>query len=1023
MNGKRRGFILGLLAGWAAVPSTWAADAKLHYSRDIKPILSNNCFACHGPDEGNRKAKLRLDVREAAVAERRGGRHAVMPGDAGKSALIERINTTDELDIMPPVKTGKKLTAEQKELLKRWIEQGAEYDQHWAYIKPARPAVPQVKDAAYPKNPVDNFIEARLDSEGVAHSPEADRRTLLRRLSFDLNGLPPTPEQVKAFAEDKSADAYEKQVERLLAAPQFGERMAAYWLDVVRFADTTGIHGDNDQVVWPYRDYVINAFNDNKPYDVFVQEQLAGDLLPNTGPEQRIASGYNRLNMTTREGGAQPKEYTAKYFADRVRNTSVTFFAGTMGCCECHNHKFDPYLTKDFYSFGAFFADLQEIAVGEQPPGIRLPTGSQTAELQRLDRRIAPFEQKFNADTPELTAALAEWEKQATSKKNINWTVLDPLIYTSQGGATLIRHPSVSIISVGTRPDRDTYAVTVRTELTGITGIRLEALTDATLPKNGPGRFDNGNFVLNEFRCTATPAGDPAQVVRVPLVNASADFSQNDYPVAGAIDGKPETGWAILPQAGQPHNAIFETKEPLGFAGGTLLTFELEHDYGTGHLLGMFRISVTTDPKPSVSNGPADIPQNIREILAVESAKRTPAQKKVLTDHFHNITPLLKDVRDRLTELRTQRGGVESGVATMLVSMVTEPRPIHILPRGNWMDDSGPIVQPAVPEFLPAINVKDRRLNRLDLANWMISPENPLVARVFVNRLWYLFFGQGIVKSLDDFGAQGAWPTHPELLDWLATEFRESGWDVRRMIRLMVTSRTYRQTSKGSHEVNQRDPQNQLLARQGRYRIDAEMVRDNALFISGLLSPKMFGPSVRPYQPAGYYQYLNFPLRDYTADKGENQYRRGLYTWWQRMFLHPSLKAFDAPSREECTVDRPRSNTPLQALVLLNDPTYVEAARVFAARVIRSGGSVFADRLRFAFQQALNRDPTPAEAKLLAELFEKHLKEYAADRAAAEALLKVGDSPAPPGIDTAELAAYTSVCRTILNLHELVTRD
>ncbi len=758
-------------------PAGPAADAPVSYSRDVKPLLAGRCYACHGPDEGKRKAKLRLDLRDEALKK------AVKPGNAAASPLVQRIASTDADEVMPPPHAKKEpLSPAQIDLLRRWIDQGARFDVHWAYVKPARPPLPEVKNQAWVRNAVDRFVAARHEQLGFRPAPEADRVTLLRRLFLDLTGLPPTPEEADRFVNDQSPQAYDRLVERLLSSPHFGERMALYWLDLVRYADTGGYHSDNHRDVAPFRDYVIDAFNKNKRFDRFTVEQLAGDLLPNPTTEQKIASGYNRLLMTTEEGGAQPREYTAKYAADRVRNASGVWLAATMGCCECHNHKFDPYLTKEFYSFAAFFADVKEKPVGRQDQ-TSLPTPEQAEQLRRLDSEI------------------------------------------------------------------------------------------------------------------------------------------NDLKTA-------------LQQPG---------------------------------------------------------PDAARD-------------------------------RDRLAQLEGQKKQVMQAVPLTLVTVAATPRTVRVLPRGNWLDDSGEVVQPATPAFLPSLGVNGRRATRLDLAGWLVSRDNPLTARVFVNRLWKLAFGQGIVKSIDDFGTQGSFPTHPELLDWLAVEFVDSGWDVKHVLRLMVGSATYRQSSSASRELRERDPGNAWLARQGRFRLDAEFVRDNALAVSGLLSRKVGGPSVKPYQPAGYWSYMNFPKREWVSDKGEGLYRRGLYTYWCRTFLHPSLLAFDASTREECMAERPRSSTPLQALVLLNDPIYVESARVFAELVVRSGPGMH-ERLHWAYRRALSRPPRAVEEKVLADLYARHLADFRADPQAARQLVATGDWPVPADVDVAELAAWTSVARVLLNLHETITRS
>ncbi|HJT76584.1 MAG TPA: PSD1 and planctomycete cytochrome C domain-containing protein, partial [Gemmataceae bacterium] len=811
---------LGAAAARAVEPPV---PARIDFNRDVRPIFSENCYACHGPDKNKRKAGLRLDNHDGIFLVKR-GRHMTLPGKPDQSEVYRRVVTDDADERMPDPKSGKRLTPRQVAVLKKWIEQGAPWQGHWAYLKVVRPEVPAVDEPGFVRNPVDRFLLAKLKEVGLPHAPEADRVTLIRRLYFDLLGLPPTRAEVDAFVHDPSPGAYEKLVDRLLDAPAYGERMTMYWLDLVRYADSIGYHSDNPMNVSPYRDYVIHAFNTDKPFDQFTVEQLAGDLLPNPTLEQKVASAYNRLLQTTEEGGAQPKEYEAKYAADRVRNVSAVWLGSTMGCCQCHDHKFDPFTMRDFYSMASFFADVQEAAVGRREPGILVPSAEQAAELRRLDGQIAAAQKALaEAPAPGLEAGAAKWER-------------------------------------------------------------------------------------------------------------------------------------------------------------TLRVAELRK-----------------------------LPKGLIAILLLEPAKRTPVQKQEVLAHYRTVAPELQKPRAELAALQRRKAELDKAVPHCLISVSGPPRTVHLLHRGNWQDESGPVMQPAVPAFLPQPPATGKRLTRLDLARWLVSRDNPLTARVFVNRLWKLYFGQGLSKSLEDLGSQGDWPSHPELLDYLASEFMDSGWDVKHMVKLLVTSGAYRQSSKPSEEQKERDPYNRLVDRQGRFRLDAEVVRDNALAVSGLLVRKVGGPSVKPYQPAGYWSALNFPPREWVNDKGEGLYRRGLYTHWQRSFLHPSLLAFDAPSREECCVERPRSNIPQQALVLLNDPTYVEAARVFAERIIKEGGGGVGDRLAWAFESALSRPPRPEEVAVLTALYAKHAREYAADREAARKLLATGDWPAAKDGDVAELAAWTSV--------------
>ena len=764
--------------------SAAAAAESVDFNRDVRPILSDKCFACHGPDANHREADLRLDVGESALDAR-----AIVPGQPEESTLVERITAADESERMPPADSGKELTAAEIETLTRWVAEGAEYAQHWAYVAPKWTEPPAARSMT--RNWIDAFVLARLEREGVAPAPPADRRTLSRRLHFDLTGLPPDPDDVDAFVAATDERPYERLVDRLLASEHFGERLAMYWLDLVRYADTVGYHGDQEHNATPYRDYVIDAFNRNLPFDQFTREQLAGDLLPAPTTDQLIATCYNRLLQTSHEGGVQPDEYIAIYAADRVRNISAAWMGATVGCAQCHDHKFDPYSMKDFYSLAAFFADVDD------------------------ERHLR-----------------GEGDNSLPTK----------------------RSPEIPVF---TRTERE----------------RLTAIEK-----------------------------------RMAEIRESASEEQ---------DSKLEQ-----------------------------LTAEKE---------------------------------------AIEQA-----QRKVM-------------VTQALQTPRTQR----------------------ILPRGNWLDESGPIVEPAIPEFLGALNIDDRA-TRLDLANWLVdvgSGAGGLTARVFVNRLWSLFFGAGLSRSLEDSGAQGEPPTHPELLDNLAVEFIDSGWDIKHIVRLIVTSGTYRQSSSVPPELQARDPDNKLLARQSRWRLPAESVRDTALAVSGLLIDEVGGPSARPYQPAGYYRYLNFPKREYAADTDPNQWRRGVYVHWQRQFLHPMLKAFDAPSREECTAQRARSNTPLAALVLLNDPTFVECARVLAERALREGGATDAERLHYAFREVTSRLPDESEQNALLALLQSSRSEFEANPSEAEALLAVGQAPLPEDVDQTELAAWTSVARCLLNLSETYSRE
>ncbi|HEY1602554.1 MAG TPA: PSD1 and planctomycete cytochrome C domain-containing protein [Pirellulales bacterium] len=975
----RRVALALVLAFFPAALCVAADEPAIKFNRDIRAILAENCFACHGPDKGKRAADLRLDTQSGATADLNGS-HAIVPGKPEESELIKRITSEDETLRMPPAETGKHLTPREIELLKSWIAAGATWQEHWSYTAIERPSVSSAN--AELRNPIDGFLATRYAATGLAMAPEADRVTLARRLSFDLLGLPPTAEQVASFVSDARPEAYEQLVDVLLASPHYGERMAMYWLDLVRYADTTGIHGDNHRDVAPYRDYVIDSFNANMPYDRFVVEQLAGDLLPDATLAQKVASGYNRMNMTTTEGGAQPKEYIAKYAADRVRNASTVYLGVTMGCAECHDHKFDPFTTKDFYSFAAFFADVQEQAVALPGPAVPVPSAEQEKRLAELDAQIAKVRLTLDTQTPDLDYAQLAWEAQAREQlahppQLGGWHALGPFAAES--------YEKALDTAFGPENGVDLSAVFADGALRWMP--HAEWADSAVI--NLPG--DRGATYL--YRAIEAPRA-------MPLVLS-----------LGCKDG--------LRVWHDGKEAFAQRAKRAAAADQDKVTLPLHP--GTNHLL----LKVASAGGASgfyfrVSEG--DVPAAIVPIVGKPATDRNDEEKKTIATYHRGIAPLLNPARDEQAKLAAQRKDVDARVLRTLVAMAGEPRMMRVLPRGNWLNESGEIVSPNVPGFLKPLAIESRRATRLDLARWMVSRDNPLVARVLVNRLWKLAFGRGLAAPLDDLGAQGSWPTHLELIDWLAAELIDSGWNVKHVWRQIVTSQAYRQSSHVTAEAQQKDPYNLLVARQGRFRLDAEMVRDDALAVSGLLVPTIGGRSVRPYQPRGYWAHLNFPVREYEADHGADLYRRGLYTYWCRTFLHPSLLAFDAPSREECTAERNRSNTPTQALVLLNDPIFVEAARVFAERTMRQGGADTPQRIDWAVRRALSRAPTQDELTVLADLHERHRRYYLGNVEEARKLLTVGETPAPQDIDAAELAAWTSVARTILNLHETITR-
>ncbi|MEY5024986.1 MAG: hypothetical protein RLZZ244_514 [Verrucomicrobiota bacterium] len=1004
---------VGLAA--ASSPNTPGANApgrEIRFNRDIRPILSDNCFHCHGFDQKSRKGDRRLDVREDALKEKEGVR-AVVPGDLSASEVHRRIHSQDADELMPPGKEGKKLTAEQKALLDEWIKQGAPYEEHWSYVAPVKAATQEGV------HPVDELIGRRLSKVGLKPAPEADRRTLARRLAFDLVGLPPTPEEVAAFEKDSAPGAYERLVDRLMSSVHYGERMALPWLDVVRFADTIGYHSDNPRNVWPYRDYVIRAFNSNKPFDQFTREQLAGDLLPDATVEQRVGSGFNRLLLSTEEGGAQAKDYESRMLTDRVRALGTVWLGQTLGCAQCHDHKFDPVSTRDFYTIGAFFADIKEAAIGRREQGMLVPSPEEEARLKEHDSRIAELKAALQAGSPERDAAQAEWEKALSNGPvDVDWTPMVPTKVTgAKGSKFTIGEDGAVRVAYEKVPEKDTYQITLKTPPGGATGFRLEVLAEDGLPEKGPGLAADGGFVLNHF-------GVKQGATVLKLNEASATYEGKGQPAKQAANERPNdtSGWGILGKAGTDQAIYLELATAL--EGEKEITVSLRQTAGKGQLIGKFRLQATQVPAP-VRAPHVQYPAPVLAAAKADPAKRSEAQKTLLSNHFRAVSAKFAADRRGIADATNARDEYEKSLPHCLVSVHTDQkRTVRILPRGDWQNETGEVVEPAVLHFLPQPKAAgERPLNRLDLADWVVSRSNPLTARVFVNRLWKQFFGIGLSKVLDDLGAQGEPPIHAELLDWLACEFMDRGWDVKHMVRLMVTSHAYRQVSTGSRELLAKDPYNRELARQSRWRLDAELVRDNALSVSGLLVPVVGGASVKPYQPEGYWENLNFPQRTYENDKGPSQYRRGMYTWWQRSYVQPSMLALDAPTREECTAERTRSNIPQQALVLLNDPSYVEAARSLAARILREGGGSDAQRLQWAFARVLQRAPYADEAAHLSGLLEKHRGQFASDAAAVDKLLGVGYAARPADLPGADLAAWTSICRVLLNLHETITRS
>ena len=1015
------------------------ADGPVEFNRDIRPILSENCIACHGPDKARRKADLRLDIRADAVEQ-----GAIVPGKPDESELLARVMTAEAEEMMPPHESTKVLTPAQKALLKRWVAEGARYQAHWAYEPIRKPPAPAVKRAGWARNPIDSFILAGLEARGVKPSPEADRRTLLRRLSLDLIGLPPTPEEVAAFEADASADSYERAVDRLLASPHFGERMAVPWLDLARFADTVGYHGDQNQHVFPYRDYVVDAFNRNYPFDRFTREQLAGDLLPDPTPEQLVASGFNRLNMVTREGGAQAKEYLAKYAGDRVRTVAITWLGSTMGCAECHDHKFDPFTAKDFYRLAAFFSDVQQWGVyadyaytpnpdlkgvGNEhpfPPEIEVESPALVRRIGKLDGQIRAVFSAASARLKADEAAGRDFEGWAKETRAVldrhpdGWASPTPSVETPKGAES----PAVvlgdgSLLFSGTpKAAKAKVKETVKVRLGSTPGWLASVRFEALPREEHGGKVTRGDAASASFSAVISwKSGANGKTTRLAAWRADADLKDERYSNGSAVVGVNGIWRTSSRDPKAKQTAVWLLARPVHLAEGDEVELTLTPD-----AVGCVRVSIS--PFGFDRPGHAVVEPALIGALKSEPDARTPEQ----ADRLH-AAYLLGTGRDEAAmaeyqRLALERAACRDGKAMQVVTRaLTQPATTRVFPRGNWQDETGEVVTPGVPGFLPQPpDPGTRRLNRLDLANWITSAENPLTARVFANRTWKLFFGTGLAAVMEDVGAQGEWPSHPELLDWVAADFRENGWDVKRMVKQMVMSAAYRQDSRLRPELRESDPGNRSLASQSPRRLEAEFVRDNALAIAGLLDGEVGGPGAFPYQPPGYYANIQFPDRDYVASRDDRQYRRGLYAHWQRTFLHPMLANFDAPSREECIAARTVANTPQQALTLLNDPTFVEAARVLAGSILTATAASDAERVDRVFRKALARPAKEKEARSLLAFLASRRAEARDKPEDARKLLRIGLAPAPEGVDPAELAAWTEVCRVVLNLHETITR-
>ena len=1005
------------------------------FGREIRPILAENCYHCHGPDEQAREAKLRLDTFEGATTGGETG-PAIVPGKPGESELIARILSPDADDHMPPQDSKRVLTPDQKALLSEWIEAGAKYGEHWAWKKPLRPPVPSVEDPSLVRNPVDSFLLRKLQQEGLSYSSEVDPAALLRRLSLDLIGLPPPLEDIRVFEDtwansEEREKSYDEAVNRLLSSPRFGERWGRPWLDLARYADSNGFQADQLRPSWSYRDWVIKALNANMPFDQFTIEQIAGDLLPDATLDQKVATGFHRTVTCNVEAGVSPEGNRVDQVIDRVNTTATVWLGITLECAQCHDHKYDPFSMEDYYSFFDFFnhtplevqlpsnkTDVSHDFIG---PYLDLPlTAKQQQQAEDHENKIALLQKSRDDTLKSQEEDYLAWERRHSESvaQQTGWKVLQVTRFSSNGGEKHGILEDGSVLLSGKVPNTATYTVETRTTLPRISQFKLEALATPMLPGNGPGRGDaqKPNFVLKEF--TATLRNDKNDTP-IRLHRPKANFSQKNWDVAGLIDGRPSTGWAINPQFGKSHWATFELVNPIEQISGTTLVFTLPQDWGRGRVIGNLRLSARTEVSKD-----SKLPSDLIAILKNPAHKRSKTQQKKLRAHFEKETPALEKIDAEIARLKKQRNTIKANQTLVMVEM-EKRRTTHILTRGEFLSP-GQRVQARTPSILTLSrkpNDGTKPSDRLALAQWLVDRDNPLTARVAINRWWAELFGNGIVATLEDFGTQSEPPSHPDLLDWLAVEFMESGWDMKHLLRVMVSSQAYRQSSRVTPALLEKDPLNLLLARAPRFRLNAERIRDNALAISGLLSKRMFGEPVMPFQPPGLWRQTGRNEPKWLEAKDEGRWRRGIYIVYRRAAPYPSMVNFDAPDRAACSVARARTNTPNQALTLLNDPAFVEMALALADRILQESSSP-GTRIRHGFRLAVSRLPDSRENGIIDELLRERLEHFKAHPQEAEDLL---GNPRfvyqPQTQNHPELAAWFYVASALLNLDETITRN
>jgi len=1002
-----------------------AQTRGVDFRRDIEPILRANCYQCHG--EKKASARLRLDDKQLAMKGGISGA-AIIPGKSAESRLMKRIHGEGDEARMPlggdPLKPG------QIELIRRWIDQGADWPetpqsairnpqsaipQHWSFVKPVRPAAPQVKNKAWARTPIDSFVLTELEKQNLAPSPEADKTTLIRRLSLDLTGLPPTIEEVNQFVNDASPEAYSKLVDRLLASPHYGERWGRWWLDAARYADTNGFEKDRARSIWPYRDWVIKAFNQDLPFDQFTIEQLAGDLLPQPTLDQRVATGFLRNSMLNQEGGVDPEQFRVEGLIDRIDAVGKAFLGLTVSCAQCHNHKFDPIAQTEYFRFYAFLNNDDE-------PEIEVPDAKIVKKREEILSKVAKIEDELVARDNDLPKRMAAWE-QRVRNYDVKWTPLTGGEIHAAFGVKFDRLEDGSFVAKGDNATINNYIVKMKTGMKNITGFRVELLTDPNLPRTGPGRAPDGSFYFSEFSVEAAPVDKPDAVEKIALADIAADFQLPDFPAKNVIDGNPKTHWSSDAGPGrrnQNRQFVFQTQRAIGHDNGALLTFQLaqkkdetiDSDQPQPNI-GRFRISVTDSPNPAVD----PLPVSVRRLLSIPAGQRTKEQQREVFSFYRSTDAAFAAANKEIDELMKEW---PYGPTTLALAPRGLPRETRIFRRGDWKRP-GDVVTPGTPAALHPFP-KDAPPNRLGLAKWIVDKNNPLTARVIVNRIWQQYFGAGLVATPEDFGSRCEQPSHPALLDWLAVEFIESGWSVKHIHRLMVNSATYRQSSKVTPKLLEVDPYNRWLARAPRLRAESEIVRDIALAASGLLSKKIGGPSVFTPLPAGVMDlaYAGFKWENAT---GEDRYRRGMYTFWKRTVPYPSMAAFDSPNGDFSCTRRVKSNTPLQALTTMNDTMFVEAAQAMALRVWKEGGADDKSKMTYAFRLCVGRKPDEFELQKLMELLEDQKKYFEGQTAAAVYITTMDVNKIPEGVDLHKVAPWAMVARVLLNLDETITKE